>query len=185
MGNSNDHFNVKSNVIESVLNRDNVISSPKIDFLLDEFAGELAFIAPIPPGIVKADFDPKGYIRFIENLMYDNSFSRPPKTLKDDSETIINYNNDYSSMITFSLHGDIDYFDEFRVPILSSLSLDVSPLDLFKYVDRVKLSDLKQALHGWIARIFEASHAHGFVFRSLGLHSLSFNMGIQYPNLID
>ncbi|GJT07539.1 hypothetical protein Tco_0842001 [Tanacetum coccineum] len=45
-----------------------------IDFLLEEFAGELALIAPIPPGIVEADFDPKGDIRFIENLMYDNSF---------------------------------------------------------------------------------------------------------------
>ncbi|GJY01108.1 hypothetical protein Tco_0359260, partial [Tanacetum coccineum] len=32
---------------------------------------------------------------------------------------------------------------------------------------------------------FEASHAHGFVLRSLELHILSFIMGIQYPNLID
>ncbi|GJW80998.1 hypothetical protein Tco_0144973 [Tanacetum coccineum] len=44
------------------------------DFLLEEFAGELALIAPIPPGIVEADFDPKGDIRFIENLIpeYDS-----------------------------------------------------------------------------------------------------------------
>ncbi|GKD49824.1 hypothetical protein Tco_1278800, partial [Tanacetum coccineum] len=56
-------------------------SSPKkdeIDFLLEEFAGEFALIAPIPPGIVEANFDPKGDIHFIENLMYDNSFPRPP-----------------------------------------------------------------------------------------------------------
>ncbi|GKF35066.1 hypothetical protein Tco_0108266, partial [Tanacetum coccineum] len=32
LGNGNDHFNVESSPIESVLNRDNVISSPKIDF---------------------------------------------------------------------------------------------------------------------------------------------------------
>ncbi|GJZ89241.1 hypothetical protein Tco_0661023 [Tanacetum coccineum] len=96
-GNGNDHFNAESSLIESVLNRDNVISSPKIDFLLEEFAGELALIAPIPPGIVEADFDPKGDIRFIENLMYDNSFPRPPETLEDDYETIIDSNNDYSS----------------------------------------------------------------------------------------
>ncbi|GJV54975.1 hypothetical protein Tco_1455980 [Tanacetum coccineum] len=95
-GNGNDHFNAKSSLIESVLNRDNMISSPKIDFLLEEFAGELALIAPIPPGIVEADFDPKGDIRFIKNLMYDNSFPRHPKTLKDDSETVIDSNNDYS-----------------------------------------------------------------------------------------
>ncbi|GJW48354.1 reverse transcriptase domain-containing protein [Tanacetum coccineum] len=36
-----------------------------------------------------------------------------------------------------------------------------------------------------IARIFEASRAHGFVLRSLELQILGFIMGIQYPNLID
>ncbi|GKF22061.1 hypothetical protein Tco_0074383, partial [Tanacetum coccineum] len=35
-----------------------IIYSSKIDPILEEFAGELAHIAPIPPGIVKADFDP-------------------------------------------------------------------------------------------------------------------------------
>ncbi|GJU65986.1 retrovirus-related pol polyprotein from transposon TNT 1-94 [Tanacetum coccineum] len=111
-GNGNDHFNAESSLIESVLNRDNVISSPKIDFLLEEFAGELALIAPIPPGIVEADFDPKGDIRFIENLMYDNSFPRPPETLKDDSETVIDSNNDYSSSDDDSPYSeDIDYVD--------------------------------------------------------------------------
>ncbi|GJX04815.1 hypothetical protein Tco_0190731 [Tanacetum coccineum] len=109
-GNGNDHFNAESSLIESVLNRDNVISSPKIDFLLEEFAGELALIAPIPPGIVEADFDPKGDICFIENLMYDNSFPRPPETLKDDSETVIDSNNDYSSSDDDS-YEDIDYVD--------------------------------------------------------------------------
>ncbi|GJW79181.1 hypothetical protein Tco_0140863 [Tanacetum coccineum] len=89
LGNGNDHFNAESSLIESVLNRDNLISSAKIDFLLEEFAGELALIAPIPPGIVEADFDPKGDIHFIEKLMYDNSFFRPPETLKDDSETLV------------------------------------------------------------------------------------------------
>ncbi|GJT73217.1 hypothetical protein Tco_1032503 [Tanacetum coccineum] len=90
-GNGNDHFNAESSPIESVLNHDNVISYPKIDLLIEEFASELALIAPIPSRIVKADLDPKGDIRFIENLMYDNSFPRPPETLKDDSETVIDY----------------------------------------------------------------------------------------------
>ncbi|GJX91566.1 hypothetical protein Tco_0344892 [Tanacetum coccineum] len=62
------------NPIESVLNRDNVISSPKIDLLIEEFAGELALIAPIPPGIIEADLDPKGDIFFIENLIDDDSY---------------------------------------------------------------------------------------------------------------
>ncbi|GJT13717.1 hypothetical protein Tco_0860759 [Tanacetum coccineum] len=111
-GNGNDHFNAESSLIKSVLNRDNVISSPKIDFLLEEFADKLAFIAPIPPGIIEADFDPKGDIRFIENMMYDNSFPRPPENLKDDSETVIDSNNDYSSSDDDSPYSeDIDYVD--------------------------------------------------------------------------
>ncbi|GKE93900.1 hypothetical protein Tco_1574995, partial [Tanacetum coccineum] len=43
----------------------------------------------IPPGIVEADFYPKGDIRFIENLIYDNSFPHPLETLKDDSDTLM------------------------------------------------------------------------------------------------
>ncbi|GJX18154.1 hypothetical protein Tco_0218986 [Tanacetum coccineum] len=57
--NGNDHFNAESSPIESVLNRDNVISSPKIDLLIEEFAGELALIALIPSGIVEANLDLK------------------------------------------------------------------------------------------------------------------------------
>ncbi|GJZ92155.1 hypothetical protein Tco_0664220 [Tanacetum coccineum] len=109
-GNGNDHFNAESSPIESVLNHDNVISSPKIDLLIEEFDGELALIAPIPPGIVEANLDPKEDIRFIKNLMYDNSFPRPPKTLKDDSETVIDSNNDYSSSDDDS-YEDIDYVE--------------------------------------------------------------------------
>ncbi|GKF32448.1 hypothetical protein Tco_0102246, partial [Tanacetum coccineum] len=82
----------------------------KIDFLLEEFAGELALIAPIPPGIVEANLDLKEDIRFIENLMYDNSFPRPSETLKDDYETVIDSNNDYFSSDDDS-YKNIDYVD--------------------------------------------------------------------------
>ncbi|GKE28034.1 hypothetical protein Tco_1443418 [Tanacetum coccineum] len=37
-GNENDHFNAESDLIESLLNKDTVITIPKIDFLLEEFA---------------------------------------------------------------------------------------------------------------------------------------------------
>ncbi|GJU07620.1 hypothetical protein Tco_1124050 [Tanacetum coccineum] len=51
--------NVESDFVESLINRDtSMFYSSKIDPILEEFAGELAHIAPIPPGIVKADFDP-------------------------------------------------------------------------------------------------------------------------------
>ncbi|GJU51616.1 hypothetical protein Tco_1221171 [Tanacetum coccineum] len=90
-------------------------SSPKkdeIDFLLEEFAGELALIALIPPrGMLEADFDPRE-ISFYENWMYDNSFPRPLETLKDDSETVIDSNNAYSSSDDVSPYSeDIDYVD--------------------------------------------------------------------------
>ncbi|GJU17749.1 hypothetical protein Tco_1145715 [Tanacetum coccineum] len=80
-GNENDHFNAESDLIESLLNKDTVITSPKIDFLLEEFAGELALINPIPPGIAETNFDPKEDIRLIKKLLYDNSSPRPPKEL--------------------------------------------------------------------------------------------------------
>ncbi|GJX55203.1 hypothetical protein Tco_0285100 [Tanacetum coccineum] len=75
-------FNAESNLIESLLNRDTLIdSSPKFDFLFEEFSGELAHIDPIPPRIEKADFDLEEEIRLVENLLYDNSSPRPPEEL--------------------------------------------------------------------------------------------------------
>ncbi|GJV23581.1 hypothetical protein Tco_1376276 [Tanacetum coccineum] len=73
-------FNAESNLIESLLNRDTLIDpSPKFDYLLEEFSSELAHIDPIPSGIEKADFDLEEEIRFVENLLYDNSSPRPPE----------------------------------------------------------------------------------------------------------
>nr|GEV78249.1 uncharacterized mitochondrial protein AtMg00810-like [Tanacetum cinerariifolium] len=56
-------------------------SSPKFDYLLEEFSGELAHIDPIPLRIKEADFDLEEEIRLVENLVYDNSSPRPPKEL--------------------------------------------------------------------------------------------------------
>ncbi|GKE53560.1 hypothetical protein Tco_1488716, partial [Tanacetum coccineum] len=74
------HFNAESDLIESLLNRDILtVSYPKINYLLEEFSGELAHIDLIPPGINKTDFDPKEEIRLIEKLLYDSSSPRPPE----------------------------------------------------------------------------------------------------------
>ncbi|GJW11229.1 hypothetical protein Tco_1577056 [Tanacetum coccineum] len=55
----NNCVNVESDFVESLINRDtSIVYSSKIDPILEEFADELAHIAPIPPGIVEADFDP-------------------------------------------------------------------------------------------------------------------------------
>ncbi|GKE27100.1 hypothetical protein Tco_1442484 [Tanacetum coccineum] len=56
----NDRINVESEVVESLSNRNtSIVHSSKIDPILEECADELARIAPIPPGIVESDFDPK------------------------------------------------------------------------------------------------------------------------------
>nr|GFA09232.1 hypothetical protein [Tanacetum cinerariifolium] len=78
-------FNVGSDFVESLLNRDTFIDfSSKFDFF-----GELAHIKPEIP---KSDFDFEEEIRLIENLLYDNSFLRPPKKLNAKiADTIIEY----------------------------------------------------------------------------------------------
>nr|GEV05105.1 ribonuclease H-like domain-containing protein [Tanacetum cinerariifolium] len=75
------HFNVESDLIESLLNHDSSIisSSSKIDFLLDEFAGELILLKIIPSGIDETDCNPEEEIRLIEKFLYDNSSPHPPK----------------------------------------------------------------------------------------------------------
>ncbi|GKE33062.1 hypothetical protein Tco_1452384 [Tanacetum coccineum] len=62
------------------LSRAGPTTSAKIDFLLEEFAGELALINLVPPGIAKTNFDPKEDICFIKKLLYDNS---PPRPLEE------------------------------------------------------------------------------------------------------
>ncbi|GKF43472.1 hypothetical protein Tco_0130024 [Tanacetum coccineum] len=53
----NDHFDAKFGLINSLLSRDISITSPKIDFLPEEFAGKLDLIDPILPEIDEDDFD--------------------------------------------------------------------------------------------------------------------------------
>nr|GFD20410.1 hypothetical protein [Tanacetum cinerariifolium] len=75
------HFNAKSDLIESMLNRDSSIISSfsKIDSFLNEFAGELTLLKSILPGIDKTDFHPEIEIRLSQRLLYDNSSPRPPE----------------------------------------------------------------------------------------------------------
>ncbi|GKA07358.1 hypothetical protein Tco_0686582 [Tanacetum coccineum] len=112
------HFNVESDLIESLLNRDiSTVSYPKIDSLLEEFSGELAHIDLIPPGINKADFDPEEEIRLIEELLYDNSSPRPPKesnseisdaTIESSSPSPIPVEDSDSLMEEIDLFLDLD-----------------------------------------------------------------------------
>ncbi|GJY07499.1 hypothetical protein Tco_0374553 [Tanacetum coccineum] len=91
--------------------------SPKIDPLLEEFAGELALINPIPPGIDGAEFDLEGDISLVEKLLYDNSSPRPPEELNSKiSDTIIKS------------------FSSFPIPVKDSDSL-MEEIDIFLAAD--------------------------------------------------
>ncbi|GJT96242.1 hypothetical protein Tco_1091760 [Tanacetum coccineum] len=89
--------------------------SPKIDPLLEEFAGELALINPIPPGIAGADSDPEGDIRLVEKLLNDNSSHRTPDELN--SEDII------------------EFFSAFPIPVEDSDSLLEETNTILSYLD--------------------------------------------------
>ncbi|GKA51268.1 hypothetical protein Tco_0744464, partial [Tanacetum coccineum] len=93
------------------------VSYPKIDYLLEEFFGELTHINLIPPGINEADFDPKEEICLIEELLYDNSSPRPPEesnsensdaTIKSSSPSPIPIEDSYSLMEEVNLFLDPD-----------------------------------------------------------------------------
>nr|GEX03017.1 reverse transcriptase domain-containing protein [Tanacetum cinerariifolium] len=74
-------FNVESDFVESLLNRDTFIDfSSKFDF-----SSELAHIKPEIP---KSDFDFEEEIRLIENLLYDNSFPQPPEELNEEIDIV-------------------------------------------------------------------------------------------------
>ncbi|GKE12326.1 hypothetical protein Tco_1415877, partial [Tanacetum coccineum] len=81
-----ENFNIYSNplfdeeIISDTIDA-SIISSPKIDSLLEQFSGELAHIYPIPSGIKKADFDLEEEICFVKNLLYDNSSPHPPEEI--------------------------------------------------------------------------------------------------------
>ncbi|GJW58315.1 hypothetical protein Tco_0105046 [Tanacetum coccineum] len=84
------YFNAESNLIESLLNRDILIdSSPKFDYLLEELSGELAHIDPIPPGIENEDYDSEGDIRFLEELLINDSLP----LLKNESSNLDHFND--------------------------------------------------------------------------------------------
>ncbi|GKC05803.1 hypothetical protein Tco_0997413 [Tanacetum coccineum] len=72
-----DHLDTILDSVQYLLNRANTII-----FLIEEFAGKLAPIDPIPPRIVKVD--PGEDIRQIEKLLNDDSFPHSPEELKSE-----------------------------------------------------------------------------------------------------
>ncbi|GJR29158.1 hypothetical protein Tco_1105390 [Tanacetum coccineum] len=137
-----------------------IISSPKIDSLLEQFFSELAHIDLIPPGINEAEFDPEEEI----DILHGPDDSIPPGIESDDFDS---EDDDNSTFLPEFESFPVDYPDS-----------GDSTIDVVEDMTRISLI-VKTP------RIFEASRARGFVLRSLELQILSFILGIQYPNLID
>ncbi|GJQ92433.1 hypothetical protein Tco_0003572 [Tanacetum coccineum] len=111
----NNCVNVESDLLESLINRDtSIVYSSKIDPMLEEFADELAHIAPIPPGIIESDFDPNDdtssddddfedieYVSFEEEHDVDQE-EKDIESLKDNPNPIV----DSDSFDTFLSHLD-------------------------------------------------------------------------------
>ncbi|GKC22985.1 hypothetical protein Tco_1025135 [Tanacetum coccineum] len=169
------HFNVESDLIESLLNRDtSIVSSPKFDSLLEEFSGELAHIDLISLEIDEADFDPEEEIRLVEKLLYDNSSPRPPEELNSEnlvaeieSSLSISYPL-IDTLLPFSSENE----DKVVNPGILAAGEEKSPHLLshrgFKAFQLISESPMMiyggdiPILDVSIARIFEASRARGF-----------------------
>ncbi|GJX94249.1 hypothetical protein Tco_0348835 [Tanacetum coccineum] len=132
---SYDYFDAECGLINSLLSRDISITSPKIDFLPEEFVGELDFIDPILPGIDEDDcdvddfdkeegeididilqiedeilhgyHDSEGDILYLESLLSDNTtLSLPPKLFLDHDPRSLSDSNDLKSIVRISIKKD-------------------------------------------------------------------------------
>ncbi|GJY61403.1 hypothetical protein Tco_0462060 [Tanacetum coccineum] len=104
----NNRFDTESILLESLLNRDTLMaSSPKIDSLFDEFAGELI---TIPPRIFNREHEE--YISLMERLLYDNSSPRPPEDFHANPNTTIESLPTFPILVedSDSLREEIDIF---------------------------------------------------------------------------
>ncbi|GKA74752.1 hypothetical protein Tco_0781054, partial [Tanacetum coccineum] len=188
-GNENEHFNAECDLIESLLNKDTVITFPKIDFLFEELASELALINPITPRIAETNFDLKEAIRLIKKLLYDNSSPRPSKEFNSEND----FKKENSGSTT--IHTDIslpeyesfdDESDSASKIFNDELAHIISPSeyeyvyaddesdsgDLTTYVVEDILGDSTRKLQiNYLD--YEDSRARGFVQRSLDLHSFA------------
>ncbi|GJU94674.1 hypothetical protein Tco_1319430 [Tanacetum coccineum] len=127
-------------------------------------------------GINKADFDHEEDIHLVEKFLYDNSSPRPPKELNsENSDVVIEI---FSPLFPIRegklLSNEFPFtsvkMSHFILMFPSSLSL-LQKRDDGIYLARYGTFDCQSG--GWIVPDIKASHARGFVLRSLELQSLA------------
>ncbi|GJZ83245.1 hypothetical protein Tco_0648418 [Tanacetum coccineum] len=146
-----DYFDTECGLINSLLSRDILITSLKIDFLPEDFIGELealirskqevdTFLVPedsIPPGI-ESDFDSEEYIIFLDNLLNDDTipeYERFTFDIEPDVLVINNFDELNEEKCFNPRGGEIDVFqnieddDSFAFVIRTFLPYRTYPVD--------------------------------------------------------
>ncbi|GJX84630.1 putative reverse transcriptase domain-containing protein [Tanacetum coccineum] len=143
-----------------------IISSPKINSLLEQFSGELAHIDLIPSGINEDKLNPEGDIHLVERLLYENSSPRPPEELNSTESFPPSHIPVEDSD---SLMEEIDLFlasDELIPPGIDSDYLDSEGDNLFLerllHDDPTPLPDIPSPTH--VTFSFEDHHDLDFTY---------------------
>ncbi|GKC46807.1 hypothetical protein Tco_1064529 [Tanacetum coccineum] len=126
----NNHFDAKFGLINSLLSRDISITSPKIDFLPEEFAGELNLIDPILPGIDEDNFDEEKGAIDIDILQIKDEILRE-KLLNVDTFLVPEDSIPPGIESDFDLEGDIiflnDLLNDDPIPEYERFTFDIEP----------------------------------------------------------
>ncbi|GJT44099.1 hypothetical protein Tco_0952814 [Tanacetum coccineum] len=143
----NNHINVESNLVEYLSNHD---TSIKIDPILEEFVGELAHIAPIPPRIVEAILIQMMILRVMTILLRTLNNPTPDRVFKspssfpipvvdsdsffEETDTSLSHlDNSLPEFETFSDHteetrsGSITTYANYSLPENDSFLFEIEP----------------------------------------------------------
>nr|GEY64219.1 hypothetical protein [Tanacetum cinerariifolium] len=120
------HYNVESDLIESLCTHDSSISiSSKIDSLLEEFAGELTLLKSIPHEIDETDCNPEEEIRLIERL-FDSLMEEIDLTFTPDYPMPPGIEDDeYESERDILILKDLPSNDTLSLPEIESFYFDI------------------------------------------------------------
>nr|GEV79437.1 hypothetical protein [Tanacetum cinerariifolium] len=132
------HFNVESDLIESLLNHNSsIISSSKIDSLFDEFAGELTLLKSISPGINETDYDHEEETRLIKILLDSHMEEIDLSFTPDDSMSPGIEEDDYESERDILILEELLSNNSLSLPENESFHFDIpsSPRPLAKPPD--------------------------------------------------
>ncbi|GKD78809.1 hypothetical protein Tco_1341430, partial [Tanacetum coccineum] len=121
-----DNFDAEFGLINSLLSRDTSITSPKIDFLPEEFAGELDLIDPILPGIDEDDFDEEEEEIDIDILRIEDEILQEVDTFLVSEDSIpLGIESDLGSVEEIIFLDDL--LNDDHIPEYERFTFDIEP----------------------------------------------------------